>query len=160
MTTKKSMVFHTNIEKDTLENKNYRKVINTTTKQQLVLMSLKPGEDIECEIHKDVDQFFRIEKGNGELYSSLEPFCKNPSANVDTLTFKDGDVFVIPAGTYHRIKNTSNTDDLKLYTIYTPPNHPPNRLDVTRPVETMDEMKGGGMMHKQYIVKVNKSKRI
>ena len=147
----KSNVFHTNIEKDTIENTNYRKVINTTPRQQLVLMSLKPNEDIECEIHQDVDQFFRIEKGTGLLYSSLEPFCDNQSVITDKITFKDGDVFVIPAKTYHRIINTSKTEDLKLYTIYSPKQHPSVRIDITRPMN-------GGSVQKQYILKVNKHK--
>jgi len=143
----RSGIFHTNIEKDTIENKNYRKVINTTTKQQLVLMSLKPNEDIECEMHSDVDQFFRIEKGKGVLYASKESFCDKPNNSIEQFMLKDGDVIVVPAGTYHRVVNTSTIEELKLYTIYSPPNHPSNKIDVIRP------MSGGPQQNKYIVIK-------
>ena len=128
-------IFHTNIEKDTLENTYYRKVINTTNNQQLVLMSLKPSEDISCEIHKDIDQFFRIEKGLGLALTSKIPFCDNPHESIVRTILKDGDVLMIPAGTYHQIINTSHTDHLKLYSIYSPKEHSPDRIDINRPIK-------------------------
>src|SRR6187455_3282314 len=100
-----------NIETLTLENENFRKVLYTAKFSQLVLMSLKPTEEIGEEIH-DVDQFFRIEKGNG-------------TAVIDGIsqTIADGDVVIVPAGAKHNVINTSATESLKLYTLYCPPHH-------------------------------------
>lgn len=109
-------MFSTNIEQDTKNNSFYRKVIHTTDKMQLVLMSLNVGENIDQEIHDSVDQFFRIESGIGEIITPEK-----------TIQVKDGDVIIIPGGTQHEVKNIGNTE-LKLYTIYTPPNHPPNTI--------------------------------
>jgi mannose-6-phosphate isomerase-like protein (cupin superfamily) len=103
--------YYTNIEKDTLENKNFRKVLYTGAYLQLVLMSLKPGEDIGIEVH-GVDQFFRFEKGEGKVLVGKKWY-----------KVKDGDVVVVPAGIVHNVINTSKTEDLKLYTIYAPPHH-------------------------------------
>jgi len=104
--------FVQNIEKLTLENNNFRKVIYTAKHSQLVLMSLKPGEDIGEEIHDTLDQFFRFEKGEGKAVIE---------GKEQKIT--DGSAVIIPAGTKHNIVNTSATDSLKLYTIYSPPNH-------------------------------------
>jgi mannose-6-phosphate isomerase-like protein (cupin superfamily) len=104
--------FNANIEKDTLENSNFRKVLYTGKHSQLVLMSLKPKEDIGMEVHTDNDQFFRFEKGEGKCIID---------GNEYVLT--DGSVIVVPAGAEHNIINTSLTDDLKLYTIYSPAHH-------------------------------------
>ena len=103
--------YENNIEKLTLENDNFRKVIYTAKFSQLVVMSLRPLEDIGEEVHQ-VDQFFRFEQGTGE-------------AILDGVTQKinAGDTVIVPAGTKHNIRNTSNTDPLKLYTLYSPPNH-------------------------------------
>lgn len=109
--------FITNIENDTLKNNNFRKVIYTAKKQQLVLMSLKPLEDIGMEIHKGVDQFIRIEKGRGVAV-----------LNGDTYALRDGVCIVIPSGVEHNIINTSKKNALKLYTIYSPPEHKPNTI--------------------------------
>lgn len=121
------MAFYTHIEKETLNNNNFRKVIYTGN-MQLVLMSLKPLEEIGSEIHHNVEQFFRIEQGNGIAEVNIDNKTKK-------YILKDGDVIIIPKNTYHNIKNTSNTNDLKLYTLYSPPNHPPNRIDKTKPRE-------------------------
>jgi mannose-6-phosphate isomerase-like protein (cupin superfamily) len=104
--------FKTNIEKDTVDNKNYRKVLFTSKYSQLVLMSLKPGEEIGEEIHKDSDQFFRFEKGEGNFL-------------LDKETFKvtDGSAVIVPIGINHNVINTSKTENLQLYAIYSPPQH-------------------------------------
>lgn len=100
----------TNIEKLSLENKNFRKVLYTDKNSQLVLMSLLVGEEIGEEIH-DVDQFLRVEKGAG-------------TAILDGVSHEiaDGSVIVVPAGTKHNIVN-SDAGSMKLYTLYMPPHH-------------------------------------
>lgn len=109
-----------NIEEQTQENANFRKVIFTGAHSQLVLMSLKPGEDIGAEVHPNVDQFFRFESGEGK-------------AIIDGVEYplKDGVAVVVPAGAEHNIMNTGTTD-LKLYTIYSPANHPDGTVHATR----------------------------
>jgi mannose-6-phosphate isomerase-like protein (cupin superfamily) len=104
--------FKSNIEKETLSNTNFRRVLYTGRYSQLVLMSLKPGEEIGEEVHKTVDQFFRFEKGEGIVA-------------IDGVKQKvgDGDAVVVPAGARHNVTNASKTADLKLYTIYSPPEH-------------------------------------
>ncbi|MGV3504680.1 MAG: cupin domain-containing protein [Adhaeribacter sp.] len=104
--------FNTNIEKATLENANFRKVLYTAKNMQLVLMSLKPGEEIGEETHPDNDQFFRFEGGTGK--------CLVDGHEYDV---KDGDVVIIPAGARHNVKNVDNASALKMYTIYAPPHH-------------------------------------
>ncbi len=113
--------FKTNIEKDTLENTNYRKVIFTGEKIQLVLMSLKPGEEIPKETHKDIDQFIRIESGQAKAYIGEENF-----------DLKDDDVIIVPSGKPHRIINTSKSEELKLYSIYANPEHAPKTIHKTK----------------------------
>ncbi len=113
--------FHTQIENATLENANFRQVIFTGVHAQLVLMSLKPTEEIGMEVHPNVDQFFRFEKGQGKVIIDSEEF-----------TVGDGDAVIVPAGSNHNVINTSQTDDLKLYTIYSPPNHPDGTVNVTK----------------------------
>ena len=101
----------TNIEKDTLENKNFRKVLYTAKNSQLVLMSLKPGEEIGMEVHT-LDQFLRIEKGIGKaILDGVEH------------EISDGSAIVVPAGTNHNFINTSADEEMKLYTVYSPPEH-------------------------------------
>ncbi len=104
--------FYANIEKDTLENTHFRKVLYTGRYSQLVLMSLKPLEDIGMEVHADNDQFFRFEQGQGKCIIDGHEY-----------ELGDGTVIVIPAGAEHNIINTSATEDLKLYTIYSPAHH-------------------------------------
>ena len=111
-----------NIENSTILNKNYRWVIYTTSEMQLVLMSLKPGEEIGLEVHKDVSQFLRIESGVG-------------IAQVGDMKYaiKNSDAVIVPKGVKHNIINTSLTDDLKLYTIYSPPNHKDGLIQQVKP---------------------------
>lgn len=113
-------IFHTNIEDDTLNNSFFRKVLFTGKYCQLVVMSLKPGEEIGMEVHDNVDQFFRFEKGLGKVIAD----------GVETMV-KEDDVVIIEAGTQHNIVNVSEEDDLKIYTIYSPPNHPPQTIHKT-----------------------------
>ena len=101
-----------NIEKDTLENSNFRKVLYTGKHSQLVLMSLKPKEEIGMEVHEENDQFFRFEKGQGK--------CIIDGNEYD---LGDGMAIVVPAGSQHNIINVSDTEELKLYTIYSPAHH-------------------------------------
>lgn len=110
-----------NITKDTLENSNFRKVLNTSSHSQLVVMSLMPKEEIGMEVHNNVDQFFRIEQGRGQAIISGEVY-----------EIEDDFAIVIPAGTEHNIINTSDTESLKLYTIYSPANHPEGTIHRTK----------------------------
>ena len=104
--------FVSNIEDSTLKNKNFRKVLYTAKHSQLVLMSLKPKEEIGMEVHHDNDQFFRIEKGRGK--------CIIDGHEYD---IKDGSAIIVPAGAKHNVMNVSSTEELKLYTIYSPAHH-------------------------------------
>ena len=110
------------IEKQTLENPYFRKVLFTGEHSQLVLMCLAPGEDIGDEVHPNVDQFFRIEQGEAK-------FVLNEKQQD---LARDGDAVLVPAGTYHNVINTSKTLPLKLYTIYSPPNHPAGTVHKTK----------------------------
>jgi mannose-6-phosphate isomerase-like protein (cupin superfamily) len=101
------------IEKLTEENDNFRQVLFTSTHLQLVLMSLKPKEEIGNEMHENVDQFFRIEMGEAKFVFNGKEEHKVGA----------GDAVIVPAGTHHNVINTSATKVLKLYTIYAPPNH-------------------------------------
>lgn len=101
-----------NIEEKTLNNSFFRQVLFTGPHSQLVVMSLQPNEDIGLEVHQSVDQFFRIEQGEGKVL-----------INGEEQAIKDGFAIVIPAGTEHNVVNTSADKQLKLYTIYTPPQH-------------------------------------
>jgi mannose-6-phosphate isomerase-like protein (cupin superfamily) len=113
--------FVTDIEEKTLNNGNFRTVLFTTSRSQLVVMSLRPEEDIGSEVHTDVDQFIRIEAGEGKAVLNGEEY-----------PLKDGSAVVIPAGVEHNIINTSNKEDLKLYTIYTPPEHKDGTVHKTK----------------------------
>lgn len=107
--------FVTNIDKATIENKDFRKVLFTASHSQLVAMSLKAGEEIGRETHK-VDQFFRIEQGSALLTMGGKEYKVE----------KDS-AFIVPAGVEHNVKNTGD-EELKLYTIYSPPQHPPGTV--------------------------------
>ena len=103
--------FADNIEKLTEENTDFRRVLYTGQNLQLVLMSIEPGDEIGAEVHLDIDQFFRIEAGEGEI-------------SVDGTVYKvrADDGIVVPAGARHNVVSTG-TEPLKLYTIYGPPEH-------------------------------------
>ncbi len=104
--------FSTNIEKATIENTDFRRVLYTGKNSQLVLMSLKPNEEIGLEVHADNDQFFRFEEGQGKCLIDGNEYLVG-----------DGVAIVVPAGAEHNVINTSATVELKFYTIYSPPHH-------------------------------------
>jgi mannose-6-phosphate isomerase-like protein (cupin superfamily) len=120
--------YKTNIEKKTLENTYFRQVLYTAKNMQLVVMALQPIEDIGVEVHPSVDQFFRVEEGEA-----------NVVMNGVSQDVKAGDVFIVPQGTEHNVINTSKTAMLKLYTIYTPPNHPDGKIHKTKKDAMADE---------------------
>jgi mannose-6-phosphate isomerase-like protein (cupin superfamily) len=120
--------FKTNIEGKTLNNMYFRQVLYTAKNMQLVVMALQPSEDIGVEVHSKVDQFFRVEEGEGKVVM-----------NGISQEVKAGDVFIVPQGTEHNVINTSNTAMLKLYTIYTPPNHPDGKIHKTKKDALADE---------------------
>lgn len=119
--------FHANIEKDTLSNKNFRKVIYTSRHSQLVLMSLRPKEEIGMEVHPQNDQFFRFEKGQGEVI-------------IDGHKYKvgDGSAVVVPAGAQHNVINVSAKEELKMYTIYSPAHHEDGTTHATKEIAEKD----------------------
>jgi len=123
-----------NIEKLTLENENFRKVLYTGKHSQLVLMSLKPNEDIGLEVHPNVDQFFRIEKGQGKVI-------------IDGVEHEisDGVAVIVPAGSEHNVINTSATESLKLYTIYSPANHKDGTIHETKEIAMANEEEFDGI---------------
>lgn len=133
-------IYHENIELATINNDNYRHVVATGKNMQVVLMSLKPKEEIGMEVHNNVDQFFRIEKGNGRAIVGDQQ-----------IELKDGSALLVPAGNNHNIINISDTEPLKLYTIYAPPNHPANTLQHDKPIE----QDGGAKNHKNKKYKIN-----
>ncbi len=112
-----------NIEKASEDNTYFRQVLFTGKHLQLVVMSLKPGEEIGNEVHPNVDQFFRIEQGDARfvLNNGKEEHVVHP-----------GDAVVVPAGTWHNVVNASSTQPLQLYTIYTPPQHPDGTVHKTK----------------------------
>lgn len=110
-----------NIEALTLQNENFRKVLYTAEHCQLVLMSLKPGEEIGSEVHENGDQFFRFEKGEGKVIINETEYIVG-----------DGDSVIVPAGATHNVINTSISEALKLYTIYAPPHHKDGIVRLTR----------------------------
>ena len=110
------------IEKLTEKNKKFRKVLYTGKYAQLVVMCLQPGEEIGNEVHDAVDQFFRIEEGKAK-------FVFNES---EEHLVHDGDAVIVPAGTFHNVINASSKEPLRLYTIYSPPNHPDGTVHKTK----------------------------
>ena len=110
------------IEKLTEKNKNFRKVLFTGKYAQLVVMCLEPGEEIGNEVHDTVDQFFRIEEGKAKFV-----FGGN-----EVHLVKMGDAVIVPAGTFHNVINASKKERLRLYTLYSPPNHPDGTVHKTR----------------------------
>lgn len=110
-----------NIEKLTLENANFRRVLYTAKHCQLVVMSLKPLEEIGMEVHKDNDQFFRFESGQGKVIIDGNEY------NV-----ADGDTVIVPSGAEHNVINISASQPLKLYTLYSPPHHEDGTVHVTK----------------------------
>lgn len=110
--------YHDKIERLTLDNTDYRRVLYTGPHSQLVLMSLMPGEEIGMEVHEENDQFFRFEQGRGKCIIDGNEY-----------EVADGDAIVVPAGAQHNVINASDSEELKLYTIYSPAHH---QKDVVR----------------------------
>jgi mannose-6-phosphate isomerase-like protein (cupin superfamily) len=110
-----------NIEELTLANNYFRHVIYTGQHSQLVVMSLNPNEEIGFEVHEIVDQFLRIEKGEGSVIM-----------NGEETILKDGSAIFVPAGVKHNVVNTSSENTLKLYTVYSPPHHKDGTIHKTR----------------------------
>ncbi|HSX49133.1 MAG TPA: cupin domain-containing protein [Candidatus Saccharimonadales bacterium] len=119
--------YKANIEELTSANNNFRQVLYTSKHSQLVLMALKPREEIGMETHADNDQFFRFESGEGKV-------------NIDGTEYevKNGDVVIIPSGSAHNVINTSNTEALKMYTIYSPAHHKDGVVHATKEVALAD----------------------
>lgn len=115
------MVYKKNIEQATLKNQHYRRVVSTTPQMQLVLMHIPTGEEIGEEVHPTTTQFIRVESGRGVATVSGKRF-----------NLADGDAIVIPPNTKHNVRST---DDLKLYTIYAPPEHPKGTRQLNNPGE-------------------------
>ncbi|MBU0546145.1 cupin domain-containing protein [Patescibacteria group bacterium] len=117
-----------NIEKLTLENNNFRKVLYTAKHSQLVAMSLEPNQEIGMEAHNDNDQFFRFEKGEGKVV-----------VDGNEHVVGDGDAVIVPAGAMHNVINTSASESLKLYTIYSPAHHRDGVVHTTKEEAEKDE---------------------
>lgn len=121
--------FNTDIERDTLENSDFRRVLYTGKHLQLVLMSLKPKEEIGLETHPENDQFLRFEAGSGAVL-------------IDDNRYEvvDGDIVIVPAGARHNVVNLSDAEALKIYTIYAPPHHKDKTVHkAKKDAETDDE---------------------
>jgi mannose-6-phosphate isomerase-like protein (cupin superfamily) len=124
-----------NIEKLTLENGNFRKVLYSGPHSQLVLMSLKPKEEIGVETHPDNDQFFRFEKGEGKVVIDGNEYA-----------VADGDAVIVPAGAEHNVVNVSAAEELKLYTIYSPAHHKDGIVRATKEEAMANEAEFDGKM--------------
>lgn len=111
----------TNIERDTVENEDYRRVVYTGPNTQLVLMTLRPGEEIGLETHSGHDQFIRVEAGKGYVQIDDERH-----------DLEDGSAVVIASGAKHNVVNTSDSEALRLYTLYSPPEHPEGTVQHTK----------------------------
>lgn len=123
-----------NIENSTRENTDFRRVLYTGDRLQLVLMSLKPGEEIGLEVHEENDQFFRFEAGRGKVI-------------IDTTEYEvgDGDAVIVPRGAEHNVVNVSDKEDLKLYTLYAPPHHADGIIRATREEAVQNEAEFDGV---------------
>ena len=113
--------FSANIERETLANDNYRKVLYTGKHSQLVLMNLKPNEEIGMEVHEENDQFFRFEQGMGKVIIDGNEY-----------DVRDGSAIIVPAGAQHNVVNVSDAQELKLYTIYSPAHHREGTVRLTK----------------------------
>lgn len=113
--------FNTNIEDTTTKNNDFRRVLYTAKNSQLVLMSVEPGDDLGEESHNNIDQFFRIESGVGKVIMDGKDIIVTA-----------GDAVIVPAGTKHNVINTSSTENLKFYTIYSPPKHKEGAIQKTK----------------------------
>jgi len=118
--------YSVNLEEKTLDNRNYREVLYTAPHSQLVVMAIAPGDDIGMEVHQEHDQFIRVEAGVGEAIIGESHY-----------DLADGVAIVIPAGQAHNVTNTGE-EVLKLYTVYTPPEHPEGKIHPTKADEAND----------------------
>lgn len=125
--------FAGNIEEMTLTNADFRTVLYTASHSQLVLMSLRPNEEIGMEVHEGNDQFFRFESGEGLV-----------TIDGNEYAVKDGSAIVVPAGAEHNVVNTSGAQDLKLYTIYSPAHHADGVVRTTKAEAEANEAEYGG----------------
>jgi mannose-6-phosphate isomerase-like protein (cupin superfamily) len=126
--------FCIDIEKETIMNSNFRKVLYTSKYSQLVVMSLRPLEEIGMEVHPRNDQFFRVDGGTGKVIIDGHEYA-----------VKNGFAVVVPAGAKHNVINTSKTKELKLYTIYSPAHHKDKIVRKTKKVAEMNEAKFDGV---------------
>jgi mannose-6-phosphate isomerase-like protein (cupin superfamily) len=121
-----ALIWAKDIEDETKDNTNFRTVLWTGEHSQLTVMSIKPGEEIGLEVHHDIDQFLRVEQGKARVEAGLTE---------DNLTeqhdIKDDWAIIVPAGTWHNVINTGD-EELKLYSIYSPSNHPAGAIHVTK----------------------------
>lgn len=122
-----------NIEKLTLDNDTFRTVVYTGKHSQLTVMSVPPGGEIGWEAHGHLDQFLRIEQGTGRLDLGTSEDTVDESHEVE-----DDWAFIIPAGTWHNVVNTGD-DALKVYSIYSPPEHPDGTVHRTKAEADADE---------------------
>jgi mannose-6-phosphate isomerase-like protein (cupin superfamily) len=120
--------FVANIETLTEQNTNFRQVLYTAQHSQLVVMALKPKEEIGMEIHADNDQFFRIESGQGKVI-----------IDGNESEFSAGFAIVVPAGSQHNVINTSETEELKIYTVYSPAHHKDGTVHETKDIAASSE---------------------
>ena len=139
-------IFYDNIENSTLKNNFYRKVIYTSNHMQIVLMNIPPNDFIHLETHDYIDQFIRIEDGDGIAFVDGKEYKLYNNISI-----------VIPAGSEHKIINTSNSKCLLLYTIYTPPNHKKNKINKTNPdLLKKDDKKNDDNYYNKYLKYKNK----
>ena len=114
------------VEQATLDNTNFRQVLFTGEHTQLTVMSLKPGEEIGWEAHEELDQFLRLEQGSGRV-----EFGQSEDGVDETHEVSDDWAIIVPAGVWHNVVNTGD-EDLKLYSLYSPPEHPDGTVHVTK----------------------------
>lgn len=135
--------FSNNIEQETLKNSDYRRVLYTGKHAQLVLMSIAVGDEIGMEVHNENDQFFRFEAGNGLVI-------------IDGNEYKvgDGSAIIVPAGAEHNVVNTSEIEELKLYTIYSPSHHKDGIVRATREEADANDEDFDGTTTEQLVVKI------
>ncbi|MCX6779395.1 MAG: cupin domain-containing protein [Candidatus Magasanikbacteria bacterium] len=126
--------YKSNIEKLTLENSDFRQVLYTSKHCQLVVMTLKPNEEIGMEVHTDNDQFFRFEKGDGKVLIDGNEYIVG-----------DGDVVIVPSSAEHNVINTSSIESLKLYTIYSPAHHRDGVVHTTKEQALADDEEFDGV---------------
>jgi len=120
--------YKSNIEELTTDNQTFRRVLYTGPHLQLVLMTLRPGEDIGEEVHKDTDQFFRFEAGRGQV-----------TIDGTVYDIKGGDAVIVPAGATHNIVNTGSDNELSMYTIYAPSHHKEGTVHNTKAEALADQ---------------------